>query len=79
MLFKCTAFFCHILFFWWALSPSVFSGDGAFVWGVGGNGGYLDDGVVNGVGGVRPSLSLQSGVKISSGNGSATSPYKIMA
>ena len=66
--------------FWWALSPSVFSGDGAFVWGVGGNGGYLDDGVVNGVGGVRPSLSLQSGVKISSsGIGSATSPYKIAA
>ncbi|MCI7554156.1 MAG: hypothetical protein MST00_01805 [Tenericutes bacterium] len=66
--------------FLWALSPSVFSGDGAFVWGVYGNGGDLDDGVVNGVGGVRPSLSLQSGVKISSsGIGSATSPYKIVA
>ena len=66
--------------FLWALSPSVFSGDGAFVWGVYGNGGDLDDGVVNGVGGVRPSLSLQSGVKISSsGIGSATNPYKIVA
>ena len=64
--------------FWWALYPFGFYGDGAFVWLVNGDGNNVRD-VVNGSFGVRPSLSLQSGVKISSGNGSATSPYKIAA
>ena len=62
---------------WWTLSPGDFDGNGAIVWGVDG-GGSLSDGYVVGILGGRPSLSLQSGVKIStSGNGSATSPYKI--
>ena len=67
--------------FWWALSPGGFDGDGASVWGVSGNFSLLDFDFVNDYSvGVRPSLSLQSGVKIStSGNGSATSPYKIVA
>ena len=66
--------------FWWALSPSVFNGRRAHVWGVYGNGGPLGGFSVDSDYGVRPSLSLQSGVKIStSGNGSATSPYKIVA
>ena len=63
--------------YWWALSPGVFYGYDAGVWFVFGDTSYL---YVNGVSldyGVRPSLSLQSGVKISSGNGSAASPYKI--
>ena len=64
--------------FWWTLSPFVFNGGNARVWDVDG---YLSDvGVSYGVkGGMRPSLSLQSGVKISSGNGSAANPYKIAA
>ena len=65
--------------FWWALSPSYFDGSYAYVWGVSGSG-YLVNGYVDDAGGGRPSLSLQSGVKISSsGIGSATNPYKIVA
>ena len=63
---------------WWALSPNDFDGSFACVWVVTDSGSYLVGGSVGDRGGVRPSLSLQSGVKIStSGNGSATSPYKI--
>ena len=67
--------------YWWALSPNVFYGDHAFVWVVNGDGSDLGSvGSVNSDYGVRPSLSLQSGVKISSsGIGSATNPYKIVA
>ena len=70
------------LAWWWSLSPNNFNGSNANVWGVSGlDGGlfhiYLGNGKNNFSRGVRPSLSLQSGVKISSGNGSATNPYKI--
>ena len=68
--------------FWWALSPLGFNGDFAYVWGVDGNRNRSDlvYVYVYGYEGVRPSLSLQSGVKISSsGIGSATNPYKIAA
>ena len=65
---------------WWALSPGVFVGDGAGVWFVNGDDSSLDFDRVDGNYGGRPSLSLQSGVKISSsGIGSATNPYKIVA
>ena len=64
---------------WWSLSPVDFVGSNTDVWGVRGNN-FLDiAGVDSNDYGVRPSLSLNSGVKISSGNGSATSPYKIAA
>ena len=62
--------------FWWALSPVGFRGDFANVWGVNGDGILGHDGVRYGHGG-RPSLSLQSGVKISAGDGTATNPYKV--
>ena len=66
--------------YWWVLSPTVFSGSDAYVWGVNGNYSYLVSVGVSSNVGVRPSLSLQSGVKISSsGIGSATNPYKIVA
>ena len=65
--------------FWWALSPYGFLGFGTVVWVVGGSNGSLVYDNVYIDHGVRPSLSLQSGVKISSGVGSATNPYKIMA
>ena len=65
---------------WWALSPGDARGGSAIVWGAGGNDGALAGvNVVGGNRGVRPALSLQSGVKISSGIGSATNPYKIAA
>ena len=66
--------------FWWALSPYVFFGSYAYVWFVDGYDSFLGGVYVDYSGGVRPSLSLQSGVKISSsGIGSATNPYKIVA
>ncbi len=63
--------------YWMALSPSNYI-DLAHVWGVDGGVSALQVSNVIEGSGVRPSLSLQSGVKISSGNGSATSPYKIV-
>ena len=54
MLFKCTAFFCHILFFWWALSPNDFNGNNANVWDVNGNNSNLDNDNVNNNNGGRP-------------------------
>ena len=65
---------------WWALSPCAFDGIIAYVWVVSGSDSNLDFDGVGGNFGVRPSLSLQSGVKISSsGIGTATNPYKIVA
>ena len=62
---------------WWALSPGVFNGLYAFVWGVLGDHsylGYVD--VIDSFGG-RPSLSLKSTVPIASGKGTRTSPYVV--
>ena len=64
--------------YWWALSPiefdnlnhadvSLVTGDGLLA--------YI---FVNNNFGVRPSLSLQSGVKISSADGTSTNPYKVI-
>ena len=64
--------------YWWALSPYGFNGS-AYVWDVRGNPGDLNNDYINFTGGVRPALSLNSGVKISSGIGTATNPYKIAA
>ena len=63
---------------WWALSPRDFDGPSAIVWYVSGGHSSLGGGIVSYRNGVRPSLSLQLGVKISSGVGSATSPYKVV-
>ena len=65
---------------WWTLSPYAFTGTFTRVLTVDD---YRNSPLsyyrVDYSGGVRPSLSLQSGVKISSGVGSATNPYKIVA
>ena len=64
--------------YWWALSPiefdnlnhadvSLVTGDGLLA--------YI---FVNNDFGVRPSLSLQSGVKISSADGTSTNPFKVI-
>ena len=65
--------------FWWSLSPDSFYGDGALVWYVDGSEAYLAGESADVYGGVRPSLSLVSNIKISSrtGTGTATDPYKI--
>ena len=77
--------------FWWVLSPYAFTGSFARVWDAHNDSSlnfyradmwdilYNDTSLGDGYHGVRPSLSLQSGVKISSGVGSATNPYKIVA
>ena len=67
---------------WWLLSPSIWSGRYANVFGVGGSSrpGYLVYFNVNstgGVGVVRPAVSLKSCVKTSGGDGSASAPYTI--
>ena len=64
---------------WWLLSPSIWSGSDANMFGVLGssNPGNLDNNYVNFNYGVRPALSLKSCVKYSSGNGSANEPYTI--
>ena len=64
---------------WWLLSPSVWYGGSAGVFGVGGssNPGGLGDNSVNDTCGVRPAVSLKSCVKTSGGNGSASEPYTI--
>ena len=62
---------------WWALSPLGFIGNDAFVWVVNGRSSFLDYDYVGYNYGVRPSLSLVSNIKISSGTGTATNPYKI--
>ena len=65
---------------WWLLSPNYWNGSRAFVFGVCGSSrpGYLNDINVNGTNGVRPVISLRSGVLWSSGDGSSGSPYEIV-
>ena len=65
------------LYLWWSLSPESFYNDYAYVWQVDGSDSELSDFHVNDSGGVRPSLSLVSNIKISSGTGTAPNPYKI--
>ena len=64
--------------FWWSLSPNVYRGSRAIVWGVYGSDfpGSLSGNVPDGIG-VRPSVSLASCVGIKSGNGTPESPYEI--
>ena len=65
---------------WWLLSPSYWDGGRANVFNVGGSSdpGHLDGNGVGDTGGVRPAISLKSCVKTSGGDGSASSPYKIL-
>ena len=66
---------------WWTLSPNDYDSYGAFVWGVDGYSRDLYTGLAYINYGLRPSLSLNSKIKISSGVGvgSAANPYKITA
>ena len=62
--------------YWWSLSPYVFDGFDARVWGVyGSDGGYGGSDVDNACG-VRPSISLKSTTNVT-GDGTSSSPYII--
>ena len=67
---------------WWTLTPIGFQGEGAVIWGVTSND-VGDLGLYRLYAmyefGLRPAISLTSSIKISSGNGTATNPYKIAA
>ena len=64
--------------YWWTLSPEYFDEGYVYFWYIDGLEGYLfSDYVYNDYIEVRPSLSLVSNIKISSGTGTATNPYKI--
>ena len=64
---------------WWVLSPYIWDGSYAHVFGVHGSSypGHLNSNLVLDTGGVRPVTSLKSCVKYSSGDGTATNPYTI--
>ena len=63
---------------WWSMSPYIFDGRYAYVWGVlGGNGGFNYSGV-GGNGGVRPVISLISSTNVT-GNGTSDKPYKVIS
>ena len=62
---------------WWVLSPFAFNDNFAYGWFVYGNRCLLGGDDIYRNYGVRPSLSISSGVKILSGIGSATNPYKV--
>ena len=65
---------------WWSLSPSHWDGFGARSWLVDGsyNPGALNDSDVTISRGVRPSVSLKSCIKYSTGNGTSETPYEIV-
>ena len=63
---------------WWSLSPRNFGGDGAHVWDVYGGFGDLGGSYVDGVGGVRPYISLRSSTNVT-GEGTSEKPYKIVS
>ena len=64
---------------WWVLSPYIWDGSYAHVFGVHGSSwpGLLNSNLVLDTGGVRPVTSLKSCVKYSSGDVTATNPYTI--
>ena len=59
---------------WWSLSPGLFSGDYAGVWGV--YSGYLGVNSVVGHYGLRPAISLVSSTNVT-GNGTSDNPYVV--
>ena len=62
---------------WWSLSPGGFVGSGANVWIVSGSSGEFVNDIVDGAGGVRPSISIASSTTISGGSGTSEDPYVV--
>ena len=63
--------------YWWSLSPSGFTGNGALVWIVYGGDGRFDVNGVNDTNGLRPSISLKSTTSVT-GEGTSDKPYKVV-
>ena len=65
--------------FWWLLSPGTWYGNYSGVWYVNGKNypGYLNNGVVNNLGVVRPVISLKGDLVWKSGDGSSNNPYEV--
>ena len=59
---------------WWSLSPDVFIGSNAFVWGV--YSGFLNGSNVSDVNGLRPVISLISSTNVT-GDGTSENPYVV--
>ena len=59
---------------WWSLSPYIFGGDFALVWGV--DSGFLYYDFVNDYYGLRPAISLVSSTSVT-GNGTSDNPYVV--
>ncbi|MCI7554885.1 MAG: hypothetical protein MST00_05590 [Tenericutes bacterium] len=68
----------NVITSWRALSPFGFHSDGAYVWTVLSNGGGLSSSRVDYSFSVRPSISLKSTTNVS-GDGTSSSPYKIVS
>ena len=62
--------------FWWSLSPVVFGGGRARVWGVNGADGGFGYGYVDSAFGLRPSISLKSTTNVT-GNGTSDKPFVV--
>ena len=63
--------------YWWSLSPHIFNGRYALVWGVGGSSGHFLNSYVKNTNGVRPSISLKPFTNVT-GNGTSDKPYKVI-
>ena len=61
---------------WWSLSPGLFAGGGAHVWGVN-SGSLYSYFFVNGDDGLRPVISLISSTNVT-GDGTSENPYKVV-
>lgn len=64
--------------YWWSMSPCSFLNGYAGIFRVGGTDGNLAS-YANTLRGVRPAISVLPTVKISSGDGTSSNPYKIVA
>ena len=62
--------------YWWSLSPFIFDGYIARVWGVRGSNGNFGGNFVDNTFGVRPSISLKSTTNVT-GEGTSSTPYII--
>lgn len=61
---------------WWTLTPNFFYGSSLFV---ASESGYLQEwGTIDAIS-IRPAIALVSSIKISSGDGTATNPYKVVS
>ena len=76
-----TYLFENITAFWWTLSPSWLDpGDAVYVQAVARStkSSSIGELVLSNRAALRPALSLKSDIKIASGNGTATNPYKVV-